>query len=159
MKFFRVIEDKALGYTGDLTNTSHKWGLPGLQCPTCDSPGGWTGLEYPCVDLSGLPARELKRLSNGWPVPLEEFERLRELVRPLAPKGALLKPGTEFGPRTGTGSGRFGSFFMQNPWSLFAQREALERLQGSEVRGIQGCPLDVRFRAKSPPELQELQIA
>lgn len=158
MKFFRVIEDKTPGYTGDLTNTSHKWGLPGLNCPTCHAPGGWTGLDYPCVDLSGLPARELKRLSNGWPVALEEFERLRELVRPLAPKDALLKPGTEFGPRTGTGAGRFGPFFMQNPWSLFAQKEALEQLQESGLHGLQGCPLEVRFRAKNPPDLRELQL-
>ncbi len=116
------------------------------------------GLQYPCVDLSGLPTRELQKLSTPWPVPFEEFERLRELVRPLAPKDALLKPGTVFGQRTGTGSGHFGQLFMQNPWSLFATREALEKLQGAGLRGLQGCSLNVRFRARRAPELLELQL-
>jgi uncharacterized double-CXXCG motif protein len=158
MRFYEVTRDEAARYTGDLSNAAHKWGLPGMQCPACNSPGGWVGLQYPCVDLSGLPAREQKKLSNAWPVPFEEFERLRELVRPLVPQDALLQPGTVFGPRTGTGSGTFGPLFMQNPWSLFAQREALERLQAAELRGLQGCPVDVRFRTKRPPELLELQL-
>jgi len=158
MKFYEVVEDKALRYTGDLSNAAHKWGLPGLRCPACDAVGGWTGLQYPCVDLSSLPVHELKKLSDSWPVSFEEIERLRELVRPLAPEGALLKPGTRFGKLAGRGSGSFGQLFMQNSWSLFARHEALERLQGAELRGLQGCALDVRFRAKSPPELLELQL-
>jgi uncharacterized double-CXXCG motif protein len=158
MRFYEVIEERASRYTGDLSDTAHPWGLPGMHCPACGSPGGWVGLQYPCVDLSGLPRRELQKLSNPWPVPLEEFERLRELVRPLAPKEALLKPGTVFGPRTGTGSGSFGPLFMQNPWSLFARREALERLQSAGLRGLEGCPVNVRFRTKHPLELFELQL-
>jgi uncharacterized double-CXXCG motif protein len=158
MRFYRITEDKAAHYTGDLSNAEYPWGLPGMQCPNCGVVGGWTGLQYPCVDLSGLPAEELKKLSDGWPVPYEEFVRRRELVRPLAPEGALLKTGTAFGPLTGTGRGRFGQLFMQNPWSLFVQREALERLQAEGLRGLQGCPVNVRFRQKSAPELWELQF-
>jgi uncharacterized double-CXXCG motif protein len=158
MMFYRVAEDESLGYTGDLSNAGYKWGLPGMHCPNCGTVGGWTGLLYPCVDLSGLPASELKKLSNGWPVPIEEFERRRELVRPLAPAHALLKTGTEFGPLTGRGSGTFGQLFMQNPWSLFARREALEQLQGAGLRGLQGCPVEVRYRTKNPPDLWALQL-
>jgi uncharacterized double-CXXCG motif protein len=158
MRLYRIAEDEALQYTGDLSNARYKWGLPGMQCPHCGTVGGWTGLQYPCVDLSGLPAKELKKLSDGWPVPFEEFERRRELVRPLAPEHALLKTGTEFGPLTGSGSGQFGQLFMQNPWSLFVRREALERLQSAGLRGLEGCPVDVRFRAQNPPELWELQL-
>lgn len=158
MRFYRVIEDKAARYTGDLSNAAHPWGLPGMQCPSCGTSGGWTGLQYPCVDLSGLPAQELKKLSDGWPVPYEEFVRRREQVRPLAPQGALLKTGTKFGALTGTGSGRFGQLFMQNAWSLFVQRAALERLQAAGLRGLQGCPVKVRFRTKLAPELWELQL-
>lgn len=158
MNFYELKEDKAPRYTGDLSNATHPWGLPGMHCPSCDSPGGWGGLQYPCVDLSGLPAEELKKLSDSWPVPMEEFERLRELVRPLAPEDAQLRPGTRFGPLTGTGRGLFGPLFMQNPWSLFVQREALERLQGVGLRGLQGCPVNVRFRQKRAPELWELQL-
>ncbi len=158
MKFYEVVEDRAPRYTGDLSNAAHKWGLPGRECPSCEFTGGAAGLQYPCVDLSKLPARELQKLSDSWPVAFEEFQRLVELVRPFSPPGAQLEPGTRFGPLTGAGSGTFGQLFMQNPWSLFARREALQRLQGTELRGLQGCPLDVRFRAKRPPELLELQI-
>jgi uncharacterized double-CXXCG motif protein len=158
MRFYRITEDPAARYTGDLSDAAHPWGLPGMHCPNCGTVGGWTGLQYPCVDLSGLPIEELEKLSDGWPVPYEEFVRRRELVRPLAPEGALLKTGTEFGALTGTGKGRFGQFFMQNPWSLFVQREALARLQAAGLRGLQGCPVNVRFRTKLAPELWELQF-
>ena len=159
MKFYRVQQDTALSYTGTL-NASHKWGLPGVQpCTSCGVGGeGSTAAQYPCVDLSGLPARELKKLSDSWPVPREEFVRLRELVRPLAPAGAVLKPGARLGPLEGTGSGSFGQLFMQNPWSICMRREALAQLQGAGVRGLQGCPVNVRFRVKDPPALMDVQL-
>jgi uncharacterized double-CXXCG motif protein len=47
---------------------------------------------------------------------------------------------------------------MQDPWSLYARREALEQLREAGLRGLQGCPLNVRFRAKRSPELLELQL-
>ena len=99
MKIYQVREDRTSGYTGFL-NAASKWGLPGLEsCPTCGSQGGVLGVDYPCVDLSNLPEQELKKLSNPWPVPFEEFDRLRKLVLPLMPEGApLLEPGTGFGP-------------------------------------------------------------
>jgi uncharacterized double-CXXCG motif protein len=158
MRFYEIVEDRARRYTGDLSNAAHKWGLPGRECPSCDLTGGAAGLQYPCVDLSGLSAEEIEKLSDSWPVSFEEFQRLLELVRPFAPPGAQLEPGTRFGPLTGTGSGHFGQLFMQNSWSLFARREALERLQATGLRGLQGCPVDVRFRVKRPPELLELQL-
>jgi uncharacterized double-CXXCG motif protein len=158
MRFYKVAEDEALHYTGDLSSAKHKWGLPGMHCPNCGTVGGWAGLLYPCVDLSGLPAQELKKLSDGWPVPIDEFERRRELVRPLAPKHALLKTGTSFGALTGRGSGQFGQLFMQNPWSLFVRHEALEQLQSAGLRGLEGCRVDVSFRSKNPPDLWELQL-
>lgn len=115
------------------------------------------GLQYPCVDLSSLPER--KKYDDPRPVPFEEFVCLRELVRPLVPQGAVLEPGTRFGPLEGKGSGYFGQLFMQNPWSLYVRREALERLRGVGVRSLQGCPINVRFRVKHPPELLALQLA
>ena len=157
MRFYRIDEDWT-EYTGDLSNAASKWGLPGVEpCPDCGAGGGWAGIEYPCVDLSALPARELKKLLDPWPVPFEEFVRLRELVRPLAPKGATLEPGARFGPSVGTASGTFGQLYLLG-WTLVARREALERLQDAGVRGLQGCPLQVRFRGRNPPELRELQM-
>jgi uncharacterized double-CXXCG motif protein len=156
MKFYHIKEDKAPLYTGNL-NAGHRWGLPGVDnCPACGAGGGVVGLQYPCVDVSILPER--KKLDRPWSVPFKEFARLRELVRPLTPKGSLLEPGTVFGPLEGTASGYFGQLFMQNPWSLYIRREALERLQEAGVRGLQGCPPNVRFRVKRPPELLALQF-
>jgi uncharacterized double-CXXCG motif protein len=146
-------------FSGDLGNTKHPWGLPGVEpCPVCRAGGGRGGLEYPCVDLSSLPAPELKKLSDSWPVPEQEINRLRELVRPLVPDWAVLEPGARFGPTQGAGSGVFGQLFMQDLWSLFMRREALERLQAAGIRGLQACPINVRFRVKQPPELMELQL-
>lgn len=157
MTFYEAREDVSLGYSGGLDDATHKWGLPGVQpCPTCRAGGGTLGLEYPCVDLSSLPAHELKKLSDPWPIPREEMSRLTELVRPFVPSWALLKPGALFGPITGKGVGRFGQRVMQTPWTLLLRREALERLQTAGLRGLQACPSDIRFRGKNPPELLEL---
>src|SRR3712207_8507417 len=71
-------------------------------------------------------------LFRSWPVPYEEFVRLRELVRPLAPPGAVLKPGTGFGPLMGSATGHFGQLFMQNPWSLYRSEEHTSELQSRQ---------------------------
>ncbi|MDY7231340.1 double-CXXCG motif protein [Hyalangium rubrum] len=158
MKFYRLREDRAARYTGDL-HAAHRWVLPGIQpCEACGLGATISAAQYPCVDLSGLPEEEQKKLFDPWPVSAEEFTRLRERVRPLAPPGAVLESGTVFGPLTGTGSGHFGQLFMQNSWSLCMRREALERLQALGLRGLHGGPLNVRFRVKRPPELMDLQL-
>ena len=159
MKFYELKEGRSPRYTGNL-NASHTWVLPGVEpCPVCDLwAEGTTSAQYPCVDLSVLPPEEQKKLSSAWPVPREEFIRRRELVRPLAPPDAVLKPGAVFGPLRGTGLGYFGQIFMQNSWSLCMRREALERLQDAGVRGLRGCPTQVRFRTKHAPELRAIQL-
>jgi uncharacterized double-CXXCG motif protein len=47
---------------------------------------------------------------------------------------------------------------MQNPWSLYVRHEALEKLRPAGVRGLQGCPLNVRFRQKNHPQLLDMQL-
>jgi uncharacterized double-CXXCG motif protein len=110
------------------------------------------------VDLSGLPPGDQGKLVDSWPVPREEFIRLRELVRPLAPPYAVLTSGARFGPLQGSGLGSFGQLVMQNPWSLCMRREALERLQSAGVRGLTGCPTHVRFRTRHAPDLRDIQL-
>jgi uncharacterized double-CXXCG motif protein len=158
MKFYRIREDEGPRYTGNL-NAAHKWALPGSEpCPVCGLRGKDSAAQYPSVNLSHLPEEEQKKLSDPWPIPYEEFVRLRELVRPLAPPDAELDSGTEFGPLTGTATGYFGQLFMQNSWSLYIRREALEKLQAAGVHGLTGHPLAVRFRQKNHPELLEPQL-
>jgi uncharacterized double-CXXCG motif protein len=159
MKFYQLDRDPSPRYTGNL-NARHPWWLPGVEpCPACGlQPEGQTFAQYPCVDLSGLPPADQKKLSSAWPVPREEFIRRRELVRPLAPPGAVLKPGASFGPLQGTGLGYFGQIIMQNALSLCMRREALERLQDSGVRGLRGSPTQVRFRTRHAPDLRDIQL-
>jgi uncharacterized double-CXXCG motif protein len=158
LKFYKADEDRSLGYTGRLEGMN-KWCLPGVQpCPKCRAGGGFPWLSYPCVDLSSLPEKDLQKLKDPWPVPREEFRRLRDLVRPLAPSWALLEPGVQLGPCTGKGAGSFGQLFMQDASALFLREEALTQLRATGVRGLQGCPVDVRFRGKSSPALLELQL-
>jgi uncharacterized double-CXXCG motif protein len=59
---------------------------------------------------------------------------------------------------TGKGAGRFGQLTLLFPWLMLLRHEALEQLQAAGVRGLQACPLDVRFRGKNPPALLELQL-
>jgi uncharacterized double-CXXCG motif protein len=47
---------------------------------------------------------------------------------------------------------------MQDSPTLFIREDALARLRAAGVRGLQGGPVDVRFRGKSPPALLELQL-
>jgi uncharacterized double-CXXCG motif protein len=159
MKFYELGSDPSPRYTGNL-NAAHKWALPGVEpCPVCDLQSeAHTMAQYPCVDLSVLPPDEQEKLLDAWPVPREEFIRRRELVRPLTPPYAMLGCGAVFGPLKGTGLGYFGQLFMQNPWSLCMRREALERLQAAGVRGLVGCPTQVRFRTRHAPDLRDIQL-
>ena len=128
-------------------------------CPTCRAAGGIGGLHYPCVDLSALPASELKTLSDSWPLPRAEVNRLVELVRPFVPTGARLEAGVHLGPLEGKGTGHFGQLFVFYASVLLVRRDALTRLQEAGLRGLeQACPTLVRFRGKNPPELLDVQL-
>ncbi len=159
MKFYRMREDEAPRFTGNL-NAAPRWMLPGIQpCSRCGLGGKDSAAHFPCVDLSHFPKTEQKKFRDPWPVPRVEFNRMRELVSPLVPPGSELQSGSAFGPTTGIGSGYFGQLFMQDAWSLCLRREALEKLRAAGIRGLQECPLQVVFRSRNPPELLDLQLA
>lgn len=156
MHLYELREDKSAAHTGDVSAAS-RWGLPGVKCSACGTTWASAATAYPCVDLSQHPRRAEFEVPR--PEPIEEFERLRELVRPLVPARAPLPAGTRFGPLVGSAQGSFGAFFFQNPWTLLARREALESLQRAGVRGLKGCKPELRFRQKKNlPELVELQL-
>ncbi|MFP2908045.1 double-CXXCG motif protein [Pyxidicoccus sp. 3LFB2] len=152
-RFFWLREDKAVTTGFDAT---HKWRLPGVRCHTCGATWASAGHQYPAVDLSQLPER--REFEKARPEPFGEFARLRELVRPLAPPDAPLPPGTHLGPLVGLVSGKLGPFTSLGDVLWVVLRDALERLQAEGVRGLSGCPTELRFRQKNPPELLELQI-
>jgi uncharacterized double-CXXCG motif protein len=111
------------------------------------------------VDLSALSEQDRKKLSDPWPVPRQEFERLRELVRPFAPAEARLDSGVGFGPLTGKGSGNFGELIAFFSSDLLVRSEVLEQLRQAGLSGLeQACPIQVRFRGKNPPTFLEVQL-
>lgn len=156
MDYFIVEEDRSSGYTGEVSGR-HKWILPGIRrCPACRATfSGWPRI-FPSVDLT--PVASLADFEEPRAEPIEEYERLCELVRPLLPPGASLEPGAELGPLVGRAQGRFGPLVSPTPWWLLAQREALEKLQAEGLRGLKGCVTQLRFRQRDSPELLELEI-
>jgi uncharacterized double-CXXCG motif protein len=152
-RYFWLSEEEP--YTASL-DAAHTWSLPGVKCSDCGATWGDAGHEYPGVDLSRLPERA--KFVRPWPVLDTELARLRELVRPLAPPGAELPPGTRFGLLEGRASGKFRPFTSAGDITWLVRRDALERLQAEGVRGLQGFPTALRFRQKDAPELLELQI-
>ncbi|KFA93351.1 double-CXXCG motif protein [Archangium violaceum] len=155
MNYFRIREDRSTGYTGSV-DAVHRWGLPGVRCPVCQD--AWSGGAdaYPSVDLT--PIISLADFETPRAEPIEEYERLCELVRPLLPPGARLEPGAGFGPFEGKAQGRFGPLFTDFSAILLVQREALNKLQAEGLRGLKGCPTALRFRQRNSPELLELEL-
>lgn len=154
-KFFQVREDKASPRSGFVDGT-HRWNLPGVQCSVCGA--GWSGLgeHYPSVDLSRHPERAAFEDSQSDSI--VEFERLREVVRPLTPEGALLEPGAGFGPIHGSVSGSFGDFHLPMPWMLMAKPATLEKLRAEGVRGLSGFPMELSHQGKKPPALLDVEL-
>ncbi|WPB76722.1 double-CXXCG motif protein [Archangium violaceum] len=156
MKYFTIKEDRSPVYTGVITG-SHKWGLPGVDtCPSCGATWGDNSRAYPSVDLS--PVASLADFVEPRAEPIEEYERLCELVRPFLPPGALLEPGTNLGPIVGTAVGRFGQLVTSYPWWLLAQRESFEKLQAESLQGLKAIPAQLRFRQRNAPEFLELEL-
>ena len=156
MRYFKVENDRSEVYTGFIDGV-HKWGLPGLSnCPVCKTTWGGGAKVYPSVDLT--PVAALADFETPRPEPIEEYERMCELVRPLLPPGAVLEPGAAFGPRVAKAQGRFGQFVLSTPYWPLLQREALEKLQAEGLRGLKGCPTQIRFRQRASPVLLELEL-
>jgi uncharacterized double-CXXCG motif protein len=155
VNYFRIKADRASKYTGDVDGM-HKWKLPGIICPSCKATWSTGSKVYPSVDLA--PVATLADFEEARAEPAEEYERLRELIRPLLPPGAVLEPGAAFGPFMGKAQGRFGALVLPVPWWLLAQRSALERLQADGVRGLKGCRMELRFRQRHSPEMLELEV-
>ncbi|WNG53804.1 hypothetical protein F0U59_02630 [Archangium gephyra] len=156
MNYFRVKEDNSSIYTGRIEGR-HKWGLPGIRnCPACKASWGTDARAYPSVDLS--PVAALADFEEPRAEPIEEYERLCEVIRPLLPPGALLQPGATLGPLVGRAQGRFGPLVAPSSWALLAQRDALEKLQAEGLQGLKGCGTQLRFRQRNAPELLELEL-
>ncbi|MCY1073238.1 SitI6 family double-CXXCG motif immunity protein [Archangium lansingense] len=156
MSYFLIDEDRKSEYTWDISGT-HKWRLPGIRnCPGCSVTWGTDTRAYPSVDLT--PVAHLADFEEPRAEPVEEYDRMCELVQPLLPPGALLQPGAAFGPFVGKAQGRFGALVALFPWLLLVQSEALKKLQAEGLRELKGCRTQLRFRQRNSPELLELEL-
>ena len=156
MRFYWLRPSVAGRHTGEI-NAAHRWKLPGVTCPACGATWGGGADAYPSVDLSELAEQALLEEARLAP-DFAEFERLCERVRPLAPPGVPLRPGTGFGPLVGTAQGTFGPLAMPYDWMLLVYPETFAHLNAAGIQGLKGCPTLLRFRQKRPPALLEVQI-
>ena len=134
---------------------SHRWGLPGVRCPVCHQTWSNTGLEYPSIDLSDLPEEPLFREPRA--ESLEEFLRLKDLIRSAFPLVKKLRPGTSFGPLVGEVKGEFSGFVWNMPWTLMLTGEALRGLRSKKLFIPIQVPPILKVRGKAP-EIFELEI-
>ena len=156
MHYFVIEQDSAGSATGSIEAT-HRWGLPGiLRCPSCKATWSGGAKVYPSIDLT--PVASVANFEEARAEPIEEYERLRELLRPHLPEATPLEPGTEFGPLVGRARGAFSAFAFSLPWVMLTRRETLERLQAENLRDLRGCQTALRFRQRNPPELLELEL-
>lgn len=139
---------------GEITG-SHRWGLPGVECPVCRQTWASSGLEYPSIDLSDLPEEPLFREPRA--ESHEEFLRLKDVIREAFPLLKKLRPGTSFGPLVGQAKGKFSSFVWNMPWTLILTVEALRGLRSKELSIPVQVPPILKARGKAP-EIFELEI-
>ncbi len=139
---YHVEIDEGLGdlLTVDIDDAAHPGGLPGVTCPTCRAVWSQTGIAYPSVDPIHLGGRIPLEAEN---VPWEEYVRRRDIIRPYLPIGALILPGTEIGPLTGTARGRLADFAFSGPWNLLASPEAIDHLVRAEVTGLRAVATQI----------------
>ncbi|RYZ16924.1 MAG: hypothetical protein EOO70_03265, partial [Myxococcaceae bacterium] len=154
MKYFELHPAEGPRFTGFLDGV-HRWGLPGGLCPVCQASPGGLGEAYPSVDLSGWSLR--REIREARQVPLEEYERLRDRLRPHAPPGALLLPGAGFGPLSGKASGWWGALHLPAPWTLVMKRDALAQLRGTGIK-LLASEMDIHFEGIDVPDLLEIEI-
>jgi uncharacterized double-CXXCG motif protein len=138
-------------------DAAYKWKLPGVSCPVCKAIWGRTGNNYPSVDLSGLPEAR-KYLKARLEENFDEYERLRDQVRPFVGPDDLLGPTSTFGPLVGKARGPFSAFVHKYGDILLVRADALEVLQREGLRGLRGCRTEILFRPKGVTELLDLHI-
>ena len=153
---FEIIPDDDVWGNQYYINASHKWGLPGVICPLCGETWISVGLNYPSVDLTGLPNEKRYREFNA--VALEKLEELITAIKPLLPQSAILRPGADLGPLVGTAQGKYSDFLWTNLWTLLVQNRVLDCLKEKGVNMPQAVPAILKHKRKETQEILELQI-
>ncbi|NVJ21204.1 MULTISPECIES: double-CXXCG motif protein [Myxococcus] len=150
--------DREVNHRQWTISARRKWGLPGAACGKCFAEWATISLNYPSVDLSTLP--EQREFVKARQEPWSEYIRLRDLVLPFMPDGALVRPGAGMGPLAGQVRGRPPAIAMDAPWNLFVQPAAVEALSEARLRGIKPVSTALKMAPDVPPLLElELLVA
>ena len=112
-------------------DTTHEWGLPGVECSACGCTWGTTGLEYPAIDLESLP-------NNGgycdpWPVSVPLYQELERAIFNSFPQLNVLLPGAQFGASVGKAYGELDGFVWGAWWTTLMEEDALEKLRECDL--------------------------
>lgn len=153
MRIYRLsepIEDPRYGIDAE-TN----YGLPGLNCPRCTAWGG-TGVYYPLVHFPELDS--VNEFRNSWPVSPDRFAKLVDLARPHVPTGAVLPPGTRFGPLVGICKGVVPGFAWGSPWSPLVDQKVLDQLRHAGASELRAAPTLLRTRRGIRMDILQLDI-
>jgi len=135
---------------------SHKWGLPGVNCPFCGQAWANTGLAYPSIELTQLKNADSYLVSRL--VSLNEYVELKNKLSEVLTKDLLVMPGTEFGSLIGKLKGYFKSFVWVNYWTLLAQKDLIDVITNLGVVMPVSVPTNLVDNKKRRLDLMELQI-
>ncbi|MCY1033564.1 double-CXXCG motif protein [Corallococcus sp. BB11-1] len=155
MRYFEVKSPQwdAPAHWSGAYRASHRWHLPGVDCPRC---GSWAGMgAYPSVDLSGVEEPVLAKVTG--PTSFAEYMRLVSLVRPCLPSAIPIKGGSSFGPMVGTARGKFGPITCWPSWEVVLREDAVELLKAEGLNGIIAVRMELKSRRSTTPTLYELE--
>ena len=136
---------------------THKWGLPGVTCPSCRRAWGTVGITYPSVDLSHVQSEMIYREPRN--VPLGEFHRMQESVQAILGKHYYLPPGTELGYFEGKIKGQPQDFVWLNSWTLLVMKKTWEMLSSSQLNLPQTTASHLRSLDRLSLEILEPELA
>jgi uncharacterized double-CXXCG motif protein len=153
MKIFSIEYDPSV--KARFVEASYKWCLPGVSCPVCNSTWGGCGLEYPSVDLSGLP--EIAEFKTPRVEPLEQIKILKQIILKAFPSLPKVEPGTSFGPLFGKGKEHYDGFVWSSHWTLLITTNALSKLNDSELSLPKAVKANITFKKQSE-DLHEFEI-
>lgn len=136
------------------THVTRKWVLPGVRCPVCLSTWGTTGVYYPTIDLSSLP---LAAKCRPWPLPLDEFNVLRDQLAQHVGSETILLPGTGFGPLIGKASGKLNEILWPTPWICLIRDDILDHLLAEGLDLPHGTPSELTHFGKKLSRYIELE--
>lgn len=151
MKLYRL---RAEAY---MVSGVHTWRLPAARCKNaCKCPGGWgeKALSYPQIEIPATLPRSEYRLRS--PLPWNEYEQLRDLLRRSVRPDLPLPPGTDFGPLVGTISGPPTDFAWIWDWDCFIRHDVLERLNERLSAPVRTAMAQILSKRKERPKYVEI---